>query len=383
VSFLRLSGGPPTTLPIELKIQGNNLNEIRRAVDELKNSMAKIGGLRDIKSDDSIGQKVLLLELNQDAILRSGLNSRDVRRTLSLLVDGEIVSAFQDQGEEVRLRIKAEARDSINIDDVIAHYMVTPSGLEVPLKELVKARYVDGPIQIIHYNFLRTITVFADIDTEITDTKLANREVLAAWNQQAKNYPNLQVDQSGLLDDINESLSNIIILFVFGMLLMYLIIATQFRSYFQPLIILFTVFLAFIGVVFGLTVSRIPFSLYTMYGAVALAGISVNAAIVFVSAANDRRNRGMSPLHAIIYAGRRRVVPILITSFTTIAGLASLALGLGGTSALWGPIATVIVWGLVFSTSLTLFVIPGLYLGLERVKQYRLTKLLLHKNEVH
>lgn len=374
VSFLRLSGGPPTTSPIELKVQGNDLGDIRAAVKDLMASMGGIEGVRDIKSDDSIGQKVLLLELNQDAILQSGLNSNDVRRTISLLVDGEIVSAFQDKGEEVRLRIKADLRETISIDEIIAHYMVTPSGAEIPLRALVKASYVDGPIQIIHYNFLRTITIFADINPELINTQQANSEVLALWKKLEKNYPNLQIDQSGLLDDINESLNNILILFVFGLLLMYLIIATQFRSYFQPLIILFTVFLAFIGVIYGLTVSRIPFSLYTMYGAVALAGISVNAAIVLVSAANDRRNKGMSPLHAIIYAGRRRVVPILITSFTTIAGLASLALGLGGKSALWGPIATVIVWGLAFSTSLTLFVIPGLYLGLERIKRYRFSR---------
>jgi multidrug efflux pump subunit AcrB len=367
-SFLRLSGGPPTTSPIELKIQGDDLNEIRRAVKDMMADMVAINGVRDIKSDDSIGQKVLLLELKQDAILQAGLSSDLVRRTLSLMVDGEIVSAFQDQGEEVRLRVKAEPRDVIDIDDVISQYIVTPSGVEIPLSELVSASYEDGPIQIVHYNFLRTITIFADIDPELTNTKKANDDVYALWQSKVAKYPSLSINRAGLLDDINESMNNILILFVFGMLLMYLIIATQFRSYFQPFIILFTVFLAFIGVVFGLTVSQQPFSLYTMYGAVALAGIAVNAAIVLVSAANDRRNRGMSPLHAIIYAGRRRVVPILITSMTTIAGLSSLAIGLGGKSALWGPIATVIVWGLAFSTSLTLFVIPGLYLGFERLK---------------
>jgi multidrug efflux pump subunit AcrB len=98
-----------------------------------------------------------------------------------------------------------------------------------------------------------------------------------------------------------------------------------------------------------------------MYGVVALAGISVNAAIVLISAANARLAAGMSVLHATLYAARRRVIPILITSLTTIAGLFSLATGLGGHSLLWGPVATAIVWGLVVSTCLTLFVIPLLY----------------------
>jgi multidrug efflux pump subunit AcrB len=125
--------------------------------------------------------------------------------------------------------------------------------------------------------------------------------------------------------------------------------------------ILATVPMAVTGVVMGLVITQNPLSLYTMYGVVALAGIAVNAAIVLISAANERMQNGMSVLHATIYAARRRVIPILITSMTTIAGLFSLATGLGGHSLIWGPVATAIVWGLLVSTVLTLFVIPLLY----------------------
>ncbi|ODS23221.1 hypothetical protein AB835_10000 [Candidatus Endobugula sertula] len=374
ISFFRLSGGPPKGSPIELKIQGENFDDIRRAVSDMMQDMSTIKGIRDIKSNDSLGQSELRLELNQNAILQAGLSSHMVRRTLSIMVDGHVITKFQGQGEEISLLVRAESRDTININDVISYYIISSSGDEIPLSQLVNAYYQKSPTQIVHHNFLRTITIYADIDTQLTNTRTANDEVMALWQSKASKYPNLRIERSGLLDDINESLENILILFLFGMLLMYLIIATQFRSYFQPLIILLTVFLAFIGVIFGLAVSRQPFSLYTMYGAVALAGISVNAAIVLVSAANERRNRGMSPLHAIVYASRRRVVPILITSLTTIAGLSSLAIGVGGRSALWSPIATVIVWGLAISTLLTLFVIPGLYLGFERIKHLKKQK---------
>ena len=119
--------------------------------------------------------------------------------------------------------------------------------------------------------------------------------------------------------------------------------------------------MAFIGVIFGLFISRNPLSLYTLYGIVALSGITVNAAIVLISAANERLKKGMSVEHATIFAAKRRLIPILITSLTTIAGLFSLATGLGGQSLLWGPVATSIVWGLMFSTTLTLFFVPVLY----------------------
>ena len=143
--------------------------------------------------------------------------------------------------------------------------------------------------------------------------------------------------------------------------MIYAILGTQFRSYWQPLMVLATVPLAFTGVVVGLAVTRNPLSLYTLYGMVALAGISVNAAIVLISAANDRLAAGMDLLHATVFAARRRVIPILITSLTTIAGLFSLAAGLAGRSLVWGPVATAIVWGLAVSTVLTLVVIPLLY----------------------
>jgi multidrug efflux pump subunit AcrB len=133
------------------------------------------------------------------------------------------------------------------------------------------------------------------------------------------------------------------------------------RSYYQPLLIMVTVPMAFTGVVFGLFITSNPLSLYTLYGIIALTGIAVNGAIVLISAANERIQSGKRPLLATVYAARRRVIPILMTTTTTIAGLFSLAAGLGGKSLLWGPVASSIVFGLAFSSLLTLFMIPVLY----------------------
>jgi multidrug efflux pump subunit AcrB len=150
-------------------------------------------------------------------------------------------------------------------------------------------------------------------------------------------------------------------LFLLGVGLIYLILAAQFRSYWQPLLILLTVPMAFTGVVFGLFITQNPLSLYTLYGVIALTGIAVNSAIVLIDAANTRLGSGMGLLHATLYAARRRVVPILITSTTTIGGLFSLAVGLGGKSLIWGPMAASLVWGLLVATTLTLFTMPVLF----------------------
>ena len=360
-SFLRLTGGPPTAKAISIKVLGDEYAEIRAATNTLHEIMRRIDGIKDIEDDASRGRQELVLSLDEDAINRTGLNPSEINRNLQLLVDGLIVTDMRDAGEKLEVRIKAMADKRSDIASLLDYRLPLPDGGSIPLAELLTEQRRAGLGNIRHYQFRRAITLEADIEKDTIDTVAANAAILAAWEEQQQRFPNIELDFSGELDDIQESLDSIGILFVFGVGLMYAILGTQFRSYWQPLMILSTIFMAFTGVTFGLLVSQNPMSLYTLYGVVALAGIAVNAAIVLISAANQRLEAGMSVLHATLYAARRRVIPILITSLTTIAGLFSLATGLGGKSLIWGPVATAIVWGLAFSTILTLIVVPLLY----------------------
>jgi multidrug efflux pump subunit AcrB len=361
VSFLRLTGGPPTTKPISVKVRGDDYDEIRRAADRLKSLLADIEGVREIEDDADRGRSELVLEFDTDAVNRAGLDPAEVGRNLLLLVNGLVVADMRDAGEKLEVRVQAVAGEYVDIADLLEFRLPLTSGGSVALADLAQVSRREGLGNIRHYNFRRAITVEADIDPLLVDTVTANARLLQAWDPLRPEFPDVELDFSGELDDIRESLDSIAVLFVFGIGVMYAILGTQFRSYWQPLMILSTVLMAFTGVTYGLLVSGNPMSLYSLYGVVALAGIAVNAAIVLISAGNQRLAAGMSVLHATIYAARRRVIPILITSLTTIAGLFSLATGLGGKSLIWGPVATSIVWGLGFSTVLTLIVVPLLY----------------------
>jgi len=361
VSFLRLSGGPPTEKPISVKVRGDDYDEIRAAANSLKQILGSIEGVTDISDDANMGRSELILRLDETAIARAGANPMQVIQTVQLLVDGVVVADMRDAGEKVEVRVQAAEREKQDIDELLDFRMTLASGKQVPLHILVDVKREAGLGNIRHYNFRRAITVEADIVDTVIDTVTANNLIMEKWETYQRQYPDIDLDFSGELDDIQESLDSILMLFVFGVGVMYAILGTQFRSYWQPMMILSTLFMAFTGVTFGLLVSQNPMSLYTLYGVVALAGIAVNAAIVMISAGNARLKAGMSVLHATIYAARRRVIPILITSLTTIAGLFSLAAGLGGKSLIWGPVATAIVWGLAFSTVLTLIVVPLLY----------------------
>lgn len=372
LSFTVLSGGPPAGKAISVKVRGDDFDAIQSAADALKRIVADIPGARDVQDDNLPGRSRLQLTLDRDAMREAGLNAALLARQVRLAVDGEVVAFTRDEGDKIEVRVRSDqalrrgealpADPATLLDEPIA----LPNGQVSRLGALVQAEASPGRGFIRHYNLRRTVTVEANLDKDVTDTRDANARIRAAWEAQRAQHPGVDLDFSGELEDIEESLSAMQSLFLLGVGLIYLILAAQFRSYFQPMMILVTVPLAFTGVAYGLALSGNPLSLYTLYGVIALTGIAVNSAIVLIDAANQRREEGMGTIHAVVQASRRRVVPILITTTTTIGGLFSLAFGLGGQSLLWGPVAASIVWGLAVSTVLTLFMVPLLYLAFMR-----------------
>ncbi|MHB0982851.1 MAG: efflux RND transporter permease subunit, partial [Thiobacillus sp.] len=374
LSFTQLSGGPPAAKAIKLRLRGDDVDELRAAAQELKQAVMRIDGTRDVTDDDLPGRPQLVLQLDAEALKNAGLDPATAARLIRLHTEGEIVTEMRDSGDKIEVRVRgatanqrgakqsgANPNGLADIQQLLADPVALPSGGTTTLGALVHADTRIGSGGIKHYNLKRAITIESDLDKIRIDTVEANAQIAAQWDAIEARYPNTRIDFSGELDDINESLDAMKMLFLLGVGLIYLILATQFRSYWQPLLILLTVPMAFTGVVFGLFITQNPLSLYTLYGVIALTGIAVNSAIVLIDAANARLASGMGLLHATLYAARRRVVPILITTTTTIGGLFSLAVGLGGKSLIWGPMAASLVWGLLVATTLTLFTMPILF----------------------
>ncbi|MEM7278156.1 MAG: efflux RND transporter permease subunit [Pseudomonadota bacterium] len=361
ISFLELSGGPPIEPLINLKLLGDNLDELRSAADLMLSKVASIEGARDVIDDETPGRQELVIDLNENAVRDAGLDPASVSRLIRLHMDGEVVAFVRSQGEKLELRVRGPERKLNNIEAILDDPIVLSSGAQRTLRTMVQTSTVRGSGVIKHFSYKRTITVSADLDTSKIDAVEANAMALEMWADIRPQFPGVEINTAGALEDIQESLDAMLGLFLMGIGFIYLILATQFRSYFQPLLILLTVPMAFTGVLYGLLLTGHPLSIWTLYGVVALTGIAVNAAIVLIDAANSRMRAGMRPLHATIYAARRRVVPILMTTLTTIAGLLSLAIGLGGKSLVWGPVAASIVAGLLVASTLTLFLLPVLY----------------------
>jgi len=372
VTFFIVTGGPPVESDIDVKIRADNYEELRAAADHVKGIVADIEGSSNISDDDVPGRNELTLTLDIRAIRQAGLKPGSVARLFRLHNDGEIIAFTRDQGEKVELRVRGPRRVLAQIDAALDDPIVTPQGGTTTFRALVRTSVNRSSGTIKHHNYRRSISVRADLGELSPNAVAANNQIRDRWAKLQTTYPDVDLEFAGALDDIQESLDAMLILFLFGLGLIYLILATQFRSYFQPLLIIATIPMAFTGVVFGLLVTQHIMSLFTMYGIVALTGIAVNAAIVLIDAANTRIEAGMRPLHATIYAARRRVVPILMTTMTTIAGLFSLAAGLGGKSAIWGPVAASMVFGLFVATILTLFLVPVLFREFMLLRDHRI-----------
>ena len=257
ISFLQLSGGPPKAKAISIKVRGDDYDEIRRAANDLRDIMAGVEGVQDISDDASRGRSELVLTYNNDAVNRAGISPAELDRTMQLLVDGLIVAEMRHDGEKLEVRVKSSQRAYADIDDILQFRISLPDGRQVPLSSLFDQKRVPGIGNIRHYNFRRAITVEADIDKTLTNEQLANEAIMAGWKAISTRYPDIDLNVEGILDDVYEALGALGLLLMVGIGLMYMILGTQFGSYFQPLMILTTVPMAFTGVIAGLLLSLI------------------------------------------------------------------------------------------------------------------------------
>ena len=381
ITFLEISKGPPVARDISVKVRSHDPEELRAATDAVKKIVQQINGAENVEDNDIDGRLELTLNLDERAVRQAGTTPGLVARLLRLHMDGEIVAFTRDEGEKVELRVRGPRRVVQDINSILDDPIVLPSGSTTTFRALTNTSVSRSSGTIRRYNYRRSITVEADLDAQLINTVIANNIIQNEWLEIRSQFPMTDLDFSGAFQDVQESLDYMIMMFFFGVGLIYLVLATQFKSYFQPMLIIVTVPMAFTGVIFGLFITQQMLTLYTIYGVVALTGIAVNAAIVLIDAANRRIKDGMRPLHAIIYAARRRVIPILMTTFTTIGGLFALATGLGGKSLLWGPVATSMVFGLFVATILTLFVLPILFRSFMKLGNHRIRNTLLRRKQ--
>ena len=362
VELVGVNSGPPAGGDVELKLQGPDLARLDQLSEVVRTELSNVRGVEDIRDDYLLGKKELRVTVDPERAALYGVSESQVGLALRAAYDGAEATRYQDDGKDVPVLVRYPREARKNLDWLDRTMVPTISGTLVPFKEVADidvGRSIDA---VRRYQGERTITMTANVDKTQNTAINAVTETKKRLADFSERFPGYRIDYTGEFQEFQRSLEALGFLSVVGLLLVYMILGTQFSSFLQPVIIIgFTFPGAMFGSAVALLVTGTPLSILTMYGLVALLGIVVNDSLVFISFINGERARGLKVDDAILSAGRLRLRPILLTTVTTVFGLLPMALGLGGKSEVWAPLATTIAFGLVFATATTLLVIPPVY----------------------
>lgn len=361
VFFRKAQNGPPTAVPLSFRFSGDEYKKIIDASNAIINLLNSIDGVTNVESDFIAGSPELRIKINQERASALGVNVNSIGSYIRARFDNIPAGIFFEKNEQIDIVVRFATSDSRKFENLEQLLIPTEDGRLIPLSSVATIELDNSLGSIRRIEGKREITVSANA-VESLDLKMVNQSVQELWDQSlSSRYPDVSFKVGGEFDDFNTLIFDILRVFILGIFLIYLILGTQFNSYSQPLLILFSIPFAFIGVILYLFVSGTPLSTTVIYSSVALAGIAVNDAIVLISFINELRANGTSVKDSIIEAARTRLRPIILTSLTTIVGLLPTAIGIGGYSVVWSPMASTIIFGLVFSTLTTLFIIPMIY----------------------
>jgi HAE1 family hydrophobic/amphiphilic exporter-1 len=352
--------------PIELEVYSDDLVELQEVANQLKTGVEGIPGIVDVKSSAELGNPELQVVFKRNQLAQLGLNLGDVADTVRNKVQGEVATRFTEGDREIDIVVRSVDLGRASVESVEDFIVSQRHGIPIYLKSVADISLVEGPTEIRRIGQKRTGIITGNLSGK--DMGAAASDVRAVVAKQIM-PAGVTAALSGQEEERAEAQHSLLLAMGLAIFLVYLVMASQFESFLHPFVIIFTLPLGGIGVVAALALTGRTINVVAMIGAVMLAGIVVNNAIVLVDAVNQRRHKGSSLTTALIDAGSDRLRPILMTSATTILGLMPMAVGLGEGAELRAPLAITVIGGLTVATLLTLLVIPVVYSLVERKEQ--------------
>ena len=359
LTFAGMEAGPPGD-PIEVWLQGHDMDDILAAADDLKARLRQFDGVFQVRSDFSAGKNEMRLRLKPEA-RTLGLTVEDLARQIYAGYYGDEAYRVQRGRDDIRVKVRYTADERSRISDLNQVRIRTGRGFEVPLMSVAEVTFSPGFATITRTDGMRRVSVSAGVDTNRANAN----EIFAALSadffpELKERYPGLFVSLQGEQKKMRESFGSLFVGFPLAVLGIFIVIATMFRSYTQPFVILFTVPFGIIGAVFGHMLLGYDLSIMSIFGMVALTGVVVNDAIVLIERINENFACGMPFFDAILKGGTRRFRAIFLTTLSTVGGLAPLIMETDFQAKFLIPMALSIAAGVAFATVLTLILIPSL-----------------------
>ena len=370
LKVLKVKTGPPIGKPIAKRITGRDVGQLNQAHEEIFSALGSVKEIINLDTSLKEGQPRIDIIVKEEPAHRAGLSKESIGKQVALAVDGIPAGVVHWRGEEVDIRLQYKKNQMRLKEDLQNLILTGPAGYKVRLVNVAELQFKQSFLRLNRHNEKTSITVSADINEAFDCTvSEANFVVDSVIGPILSKYPGIQVSEgSGEMTQTNKSLQSLMEAFYIATFLMYIILATQFNSFTQPFLIMVAIPYAFLGVVCGMGVFDLPFTMLTYIAMVGLAGVVVNDTIVLIDFINKARQE-LSLKEAVLQAARKRLRAISLTTATTVLGLLPVVLGFMGTSVIWQPMAVAVCFGIVSATSLTLFLVPCLYLVLEQLKE--------------
>ncbi len=361
LSVTGMEAGPPGAA-IEIWLRGHHMDVLKKAAAEVKGKLGSYDGVYQIQDDFRPGKNELKFTLKPEARVL-GLTVSDLARQVNAGYFGEEAFRLQRGRDDIRVRVRYTQEERSQLAELEQRRIRTPLGQEVPLHSVADISYGAGLSDIKRTDGMRRIAVTAEVNTAVANTDEIVAAMEAGFFEHLKvDYPGVQVSFQGEKRKSQESLGSLWVGFLIAMLGVYSIIATIFRSYVQPAVIMVTVPFGIIGAILGHLVMGYNLSMMSMFGMVALSGVVVNDAIVLIECINGFIARGETVRDAIWKGGRRRFRAIFLTTISTCGGLTPLIMEKDIQAQFLVPMAVSLAAGVAFATLLTLVLIPCLLL---------------------
>ncbi len=355
----RVSGGGRRWAQVQYELRGQSFTELDRVAKGLMDRMRKAGGYVDLDTTFETGKPEADVHVARERAAEIGVSPADVGRTLRIGIGGLDVATFKADGDryDVAVRLLEGARDRVDL--IGALKVRARRGGLAELRNVASVDTIGAPVEIARYNRQRQITVLSNLNGKVLGEATTEIE---AFTKELGLAPGYTTGWTGFADTMNETTANMKITLILAVIVIYMVLASQFESFVHPFTIMLTLPLAFVGALASLVIFKMTVSIYVSMGLIFLMGLVTKNAILLIDFANVlRRKDGRDARSALLAAGPVRLRPILMTTVAMIAGMLPVAMSTGEGSESRQPMAVAIVGGLVSSTLLTLIVVPVVY----------------------
>jgi HAE1 family hydrophobic/amphiphilic exporter-1 len=343
---------------LTIDIRGHALATLDALAKSVAAAIADVPGITDMQSSLEAGIPQQEIRINREKVANLGLSVRDVTRLLQTAVAGSNAGEYRTGGNSYRILVQLKDAEKRALNEILDLTLTTAAGEKVTLRNVVTAEASRGPVLIDRKDQQRLATIHANVAGRDQGSVALDVQALLDQIPRPAGYT-LQV--AGTFAEQQKAFRELVVSLALALVLVYMVLACQYESFVDPLIVMFSVPLAAIGVLVTLFVTGTTLNVQSYIGCIMLGGIVVNNAILLVDQAGRLVGQGLPTVDALVEAGRRRLRPILMTTLTTILGLLPLALGIGEGADAQAPLARAVVGGLVASTLITLVLIPVVY----------------------